>query len=274
MGMSQERLGDALGLTFQQVQKYERGVNRVGASRLFDLSRVLDVPISFFFDDMPEPLAGMHGNYHDTRRRRLRREPGRVRRRRDAEPARDARARPRLLPDQRARRSASGCSTSSSRWGRRRLNLLSAKLRVVEHRMTVPIQRLLSAAAELASPPRRGRRPPPSASRRPVAAAPASAPAAPPVSPAASRVSSRSERRPPRSDRCAARLPTAAASPSARPERVPPRAARSPARLEPGEADHRPGAHQPQAERNPPLSTHRLTRHPAQPARPGCDAAR
>jgi transcriptional regulator with XRE-family HTH domain len=54
MGMSQERLGDSLGLTFQQVQKYERGVNRVGASRLYDLSRVLDVPISFFFDDMPE----------------------------------------------------------------------------------------------------------------------------------------------------------------------------------------------------------------------------
>ncbi len=51
--MSQERLGDALGLTFQQVQKYERGANRVGASRLFDLSRVLDVPVSFFFDDMP-----------------------------------------------------------------------------------------------------------------------------------------------------------------------------------------------------------------------------
>jgi len=58
LGMSQERLGEALGLTFQQVQKYERGVNRVGASRLFDLSRVLDVPISFFFDDMPDALAG------------------------------------------------------------------------------------------------------------------------------------------------------------------------------------------------------------------------
>lgn len=57
LGMSQERLGEALGLTFQQVQKYERGVNRVGASRLFDLSRVLDVPISFFFEDMPEALA-------------------------------------------------------------------------------------------------------------------------------------------------------------------------------------------------------------------------
>jgi transcriptional regulator with XRE-family HTH domain len=61
LGMSQERLGEALGLTFQQVQKYERGVNRVGASRLFDLSRVLDVPIAFFFDDMPEPLAAAHG---------------------------------------------------------------------------------------------------------------------------------------------------------------------------------------------------------------------
>lgn len=58
LGMSQERLGEALGLTFQQVQKYERGVNRVGASRLFDLSRVLDVPISFFFDDMPESVSG------------------------------------------------------------------------------------------------------------------------------------------------------------------------------------------------------------------------
>lgn len=57
MGMSQERLGEALGLTFQQVQKYERGVNRVGASRLFDVSRVLDVPISFFFDDMPDSLT-------------------------------------------------------------------------------------------------------------------------------------------------------------------------------------------------------------------------
>src|SRR5271155_2932024 len=61
LGMSQERLGEALGLTFQQVQKYERGVNRVGASRLFDLSRVLDVPISFFFDDMPDSLAATYG---------------------------------------------------------------------------------------------------------------------------------------------------------------------------------------------------------------------
>ncbi|MGH7034515.1 MAG: helix-turn-helix domain-containing protein [Stellaceae bacterium] len=52
LGMSQEKLGDAIGLTFQQVQKYERGANRVGASRLYDLSRVLDVPVSFFFEEL------------------------------------------------------------------------------------------------------------------------------------------------------------------------------------------------------------------------------
>ena len=56
MGMSQEKLGESIGLTFQQVQKYERGANRIGASRLFDLSRVLDVPVSFFFDDMAEAV--------------------------------------------------------------------------------------------------------------------------------------------------------------------------------------------------------------------------
>ena len=66
LGMSQERLGSALGLTFQQVQKYERGANRVGASRLFDISRILDVSISYFFDDMPDwistsPLSGPRG---------------------------------------------------------------------------------------------------------------------------------------------------------------------------------------------------------------------
>jgi len=57
LGMSQEKLGEAIGLTFQQVQKYERGANRVGASRLFDLSRVLDVPVGFFFDEMPDEVA-------------------------------------------------------------------------------------------------------------------------------------------------------------------------------------------------------------------------
>ena len=57
LGMSQEKLGEAIGLTFQQVQKYERGSNRIGASRLFDLARVLDVPVGFFFDDMSEDVA-------------------------------------------------------------------------------------------------------------------------------------------------------------------------------------------------------------------------
>ena len=57
LGMSQEKLGEAIGLTFQQIQKYERGSNRIGASRLFDLSRVLDVPVGFFFDDMSEDVA-------------------------------------------------------------------------------------------------------------------------------------------------------------------------------------------------------------------------
>ena len=57
LGMSQEKLGEAIGLTFQQVQKYERGANRIGASRLFDLSRVLDVPVSFFFDDMSDDVS-------------------------------------------------------------------------------------------------------------------------------------------------------------------------------------------------------------------------
>ncbi|MEO1205194.1 MAG: helix-turn-helix transcriptional regulator [Pseudomonadota bacterium] len=52
LGMSQEKLGESLGLTFQQVQKYEKGVNRIGASRLFELSRVLEVPIQFFYDEL------------------------------------------------------------------------------------------------------------------------------------------------------------------------------------------------------------------------------
>jgi transcriptional regulator with XRE-family HTH domain len=50
LGMSQEKLGDAIGLTFQQVQKYERGSNRIGSSRLWELSQVLDVPVGFFFE--------------------------------------------------------------------------------------------------------------------------------------------------------------------------------------------------------------------------------
>jgi transcriptional regulator with XRE-family HTH domain len=53
MGLSQEKLGKQLGITFQQVQKYERGVNRISASRLMDMSRILDVPITFFYDNLP-----------------------------------------------------------------------------------------------------------------------------------------------------------------------------------------------------------------------------
>lgn len=52
LGMSQEKLGEALGLTFQQVQKYEKGINRVGASRLFELSNVLGVPVQFFYEEL------------------------------------------------------------------------------------------------------------------------------------------------------------------------------------------------------------------------------
>lgn len=61
LGLSQEKLGDAVGLTFQQIQKYERGANRIGSSRLFELSRILDVPVSFFFDDMPEEIKAREG---------------------------------------------------------------------------------------------------------------------------------------------------------------------------------------------------------------------
>lgn len=53
LGMSQEKLGDGLGLTFQQVQKYEKGTNRVGASRLQHIAELLNVPIPFFFDGGP-----------------------------------------------------------------------------------------------------------------------------------------------------------------------------------------------------------------------------
>ena len=52
IGMSQERLGDLLGLTFQQVQKYEKGVNRIGAGRLFEVARILNVPIDFFYEGL------------------------------------------------------------------------------------------------------------------------------------------------------------------------------------------------------------------------------
>src|SRR5258708_4719477 len=53
LGMSQEKLGDALALTFQQVQKYEKGTNRIGASRLQQISQILQVPVAFFFEGAP-----------------------------------------------------------------------------------------------------------------------------------------------------------------------------------------------------------------------------
>ncbi len=59
--MSQEKLGDGLGLTFQQVQKYEKGTNRIGASRLSHIASILQVPVSFFFEGAPKP-SGHHGS--------------------------------------------------------------------------------------------------------------------------------------------------------------------------------------------------------------------
>lgn len=53
VGMSQERLGELLGLTFQQIQKYERGANRIGSGRLYEIGRILGVPVSWFFEEMP-----------------------------------------------------------------------------------------------------------------------------------------------------------------------------------------------------------------------------
>ncbi len=59
LNMSQEKLGDALGLTFQQVQKYEKGTNRIGASRLQQISQILQVPVAFFFEGQPNTTT--HG---------------------------------------------------------------------------------------------------------------------------------------------------------------------------------------------------------------------
>ncbi len=61
LGMSQEKLGNALGLTFQQVQKYEKGTNRIGASRLQQIAHIVQVPVSFFFEGAPSvPGLGRH----------------------------------------------------------------------------------------------------------------------------------------------------------------------------------------------------------------------
>lgn len=57
LGVSQERLAEALGLTFQQVQKYERGANRISASKLYDIARFLAVPVSYFFEGLSDPTV-------------------------------------------------------------------------------------------------------------------------------------------------------------------------------------------------------------------------
>lgn len=61
VGMSQERLGELLGLTFQQVQKYEKGVNRIGAGRLFEIARILGVPISYFYESVADQIQAQPG---------------------------------------------------------------------------------------------------------------------------------------------------------------------------------------------------------------------
>jgi transcriptional regulator with XRE-family HTH domain len=58
LGMSQEKLGESLGITFQQIQKYEKGTNRVGASRLQAIASILGVPVSYFFEDAPGQMPG------------------------------------------------------------------------------------------------------------------------------------------------------------------------------------------------------------------------
>lgn len=68
VGMSQEKLGESLGLTFQQVQKYEKGTNRIGASRLYKISQILSVPVNFFFENLPseEDQVGFSENSSDS----------------------------------------------------------------------------------------------------------------------------------------------------------------------------------------------------------------
>ena len=61
LGLSQEKVGEAMGLTFQQVQKYERGANRIGASRLWDMSRILNCPISYFFEELDSKASAQGG---------------------------------------------------------------------------------------------------------------------------------------------------------------------------------------------------------------------
>lgn len=71
LGFSQEKLGELVGITFQQIQKYERGANRVGASRLYDIAGALDVPLTFFFDGVdrhPPPGTLQKAGFAQTRK--------------------------------------------------------------------------------------------------------------------------------------------------------------------------------------------------------------
>ena len=65
LGMSQEKLGEQLGITFQQIQKYEKGTNRIGASRLQHIARVLSVPVAFFFEDAPPTPTGDNTSFQE-----------------------------------------------------------------------------------------------------------------------------------------------------------------------------------------------------------------
>ncbi len=59
LGMSQEAVGKAIGVSFQQIQKYEKGVNRMGSSRIYDFSKILNVSVAYFFDDYEKPVEAM-----------------------------------------------------------------------------------------------------------------------------------------------------------------------------------------------------------------------
>lgn len=67
VGLSQMAVADALDLTFQQLQKYEHGANRISSSRLYQLAQIFDVPVSFFFDEMPPELTNRSGTTEDAR---------------------------------------------------------------------------------------------------------------------------------------------------------------------------------------------------------------
>ena len=106
--MSQERLGALLGVTYQQVQKYERGANRIGSSRLHELCRILGVPASYFFDEPSRQPAAW------PRRRRLASTARAAARR--AGRREDARSCCARSSGSATRRSAAGCSTWRGRW--------------------------------------------------------------------------------------------------------------------------------------------------------------